>query len=121
MSTPSPDKFDLHHAQRLLDLGQWLNSNEAIIEAISTLLSCNVDLWREDCEDECHYMYAIADASDAFCQLLHQLRACKHQTPSFDQFTTSGSKLTLYRPLACPEHRSTVLATLEPATAVSAA
>ena len=123
MTNPTPDKFDLYQTHRYVQLGQWLDSNDNILDALHTLISNTVVAWSEDPDDDCHYMCDVSDATYALSQVLSQLRQFKRQITGYKEFEESGCQLILTRPMACPDHRHTLIACLpkEEAANISAA
>lgn len=101
-ATVKPSKYELWQAQRMIEMGEWLFNYESILELIHSRLAERVCDSMEDDDEECHYMYGIAESEQALCEVLRSMRAMRRSLPEYSKF---DGTVYLTNSQACKEHR----------------
>ena len=92
--------------QRLIKLGEWVESRESIFRLVATTLYENFDQYMEDDDTFCDYMSNQMEAVDILNDLQIELRrVATDNMPDFDKF---NGKVVMTHRYACKDHRTDV-------------
>lgn len=92
--------------QRLIKLGEWVESRESIFRLVATTLWENFDKYMEDDEAFSEYMSNQMEAVDILNDLQIELRrVATDNMPDFDKF---NGKVVMTHRYACKDHRTDV-------------
>ena len=103
---------DYYRANRCIRMGEWLDDHNGMIELISDRIS---SLCMDYCEDEKSAEYSMSEmlqVSSALNEVVRSYRKMLNHMPGFDDFRSNPEVYTEH-PLACTEHRKTVIAKWE--------
>ena len=92
--------------QRLIKLGEWVESRQSIFRLVANTLWENFDQYMEDDDAFCEYMSNQMEAVDILNDLQIELRnVVSDDMPSFNEF---NGKVVMTHRYACKDHRTDV-------------
>ena len=92
--------------QRLIKLGEWVESRQSIFRLVANSLWENFDKYMEDDDAYCEYMSNQMEAVDILNDLQIELRnVVSDDMPNFDEF---NGKVVMTHRYACKHHRTDV-------------
>ena len=99
-------KAKRYRVQRLIKLGEWVESRESVFRLVANTLWENFDKYMEDDDAYCEYMSNQMEAVDILNDLQIELRrVATDNMPSFDKF---NGKVVMTHRFACKDHRTDV-------------
>ena len=105
----TPDSWSLYRAQRMIRLGEWLDSHEYMIKAIYEIINRSVGDYLDGDQLESPYMHEIITANFALMEVLDSYETVKREFGQITDFIEKGV-VTTYHPHACKEHKHTIVA-----------
>tara|TARA_Y100000004_G_C8610511_1_gene284462 strand:+ start:39 stop:464 length:426 start_codon:yes stop_codon:yes gene_type:complete len=92
--------------QRLIKLGEWVESRQSILRLVAHTLWENFDKYMEDDDAYCEYMSNQMEAVDILNDLQIELRnVVSDDMPDFNEF---NGKVVMTHRYACKDHRTDV-------------
>jgi hypothetical protein len=106
MDAPNISKYDVQHAQRLIELGQHLRSQQSALKCAQSILCEKWYAYIESDKADWNFISEIDDAIDLFIEFVAHLR-------NFN-YTTTGDTQELTVTYGCGHSKTLVSATPEP-------
>ena len=93
--------------QRLIKLGEWVESRESVLRLAANSLFDQFDRYMDDEDAFCHYTSNMMEAIQILNDMQMELRVVQSdEMPEFEQF---NGKVVLIHRNACKHHREEVL------------
>lgn len=92
--------------QRLIKLGEWVESRQSVFRLVANTLSDNYERYMDDDEAYCEYMCNQMESVDILNDMQIELsNVLRDDMPNFDKF---NGKVVMTHRYACKNHRTDV-------------